>query len=452
MFDMDSIDLATILEEAEPAIDAYLDTVEDEDADIEMTTGADEVDDITLDAVIGVDGVISDKDIEDIEAGKVPQDANNTVDDDADEAEEDPEIFKLQRDVTQNTLLTPEDIKEIKEGMSIEEFTLQVLQEDEVPVEGGEQSGGVCPECNCSPCVCDVPNSPGSIEVKSDETKPVEFSIDKALGDVPEDKPKLPNIDTDDLDFHLDLDLDDDDDHDDDDHDDDDDDHDDDDDFKLDDHDHEEMIAGPSPSPTDGINAPDNVPAGPVQPLFDNNAANEDSDFEDSIDAALIGLEMDLEMIDDSDINEEGDVSEMDEREYNEGYAQGVDDAIDAILEELEENANNDEIIIEESAEDEVEDTSILEDIEVEGLEDLDVLEESLDDLDKVEIFNKFEGSGINDKQWGPDNFLVGPEGNKDESGLGSNQNDDSLQFDGKTVTGFDNMDEDPSIDDMKIR
>ena len=90
MFDMDSIDLATILEEAEPAIDAYLDTVEDEDADIEMTTGADEVDDITLDAVIGVDGVISDKDIEDIEAGKVPQDANNTVDDDADEAEEDP--------------------------------------------------------------------------------------------------------------------------------------------------------------------------------------------------------------------------------------------------------------------------------------------------------------------------------------------------------------------------
>ena len=72
MMDIDSIDLATILEEAEPAIDAYLDTVEDEDADIEMTTGTDEVDDITLDAVIGVDGVISDKDIEDIEAGEVP--------------------------------------------------------------------------------------------------------------------------------------------------------------------------------------------------------------------------------------------------------------------------------------------------------------------------------------------------------------------------------------------
>lgn len=432
MFDTDSIDLATILEEAEPAIDAYLDTVEDEDADIEMTTGADEVDDITLDAVIGVDGVISDKDIEDIEAGKVPQDANNTVDDDADEAEEDPEIFKLQRDVTQNTLLTPEDIKEIKEGMSIEEFTLQVLQEqeDEVPVEG-EQSGGVCPECNCSPCVCDVPNSPGSIEVKSDETKPVEFSIDKALGDDSEDKPKLPNIDTDDLDFHLDLDLDDDD-HDD--HDLDDDDHDDD--FKS----------------VDDINAPDNVPAGPVQPLFDNNATNEDSDFEDSIDAALIGLEMDLEMIDDSDINEEGDVSEMNEREYNEGYAQGVDDAIEAILEELEDSADNDEIIIEDSVEGESEDTSMLEDIEVEGLDDLDALEESLNDLDKVEIFNKFEGSGINDKQWGPDDFLVGPDGNVDERGLGSNQNDDSLQFDGKTVTGFDNMDEDPSIDDMRIR
>lgn len=97
MFDMDSIDLATILEEAEPAIDAYLDTAADEEADIEMTTSADDLDDITLDAVIGVDGVISDKDIEDIDAGKIPQDANNTVDEDADEGENDPEIFRLQK-------------------------------------------------------------------------------------------------------------------------------------------------------------------------------------------------------------------------------------------------------------------------------------------------------------------------------------------------------------------
>ena len=439
MFDMDSIDLATILEEAEPAIDAYLDTAADEEADIEMTTSADDLDDITLDAVIGVDGVISDKDIEDIDAGKIPQDANNTVDEDADEGENDPEIFRLQKDIMQNTLLTPEDVKELNEGMSIEEFTTRVLQEDEIPVEGMGGNEGVCPECNCSPCVCDTTHTSEPVEVKDDD-EPEEFSIKSALSDDDEfNKPKLPEINVDDdLDFHLDLDseIDSDDDgvpdddeihHD----------------FRVDNTEDEEMITGPT---GDLINAKQNEPPGPVQPLFDNNS-NEDAGFEDSIDAALIGLEMDLDMID--DYSDEGDVTEMEERDFNEAYNQGVDDAIDAILEEMEDAAyNNDDIFIEDYDEDDS-DSSLLEDFEVDGIEDLDVLAEGLEDID---IDNKFEGSGINDKQWGPDDFLVGPEGNVDERGLGSNQNDDSLQFDGKTVTGFDDMDEDPSIDDMRIR
>lgn len=124
------VDFDSIMEAAQDAIDVVLDKSAEEDADTDFEAST-EVDDQALDAVIGfTDNVlISDKDIEDIDAGKEPGDYD-PVDVDAREAEQDKEIQELEQDVTANALVTKDDIKDLKEGASIYDYVDKVINED----------------------------------------------------------------------------------------------------------------------------------------------------------------------------------------------------------------------------------------------------------------------------------------------------------------------------------
>ena len=70
-----------------------------------------------------------------------------------------------------------------------------------------------------------------------------------------------------------------------------------------------------------------------------------------------------------------------------------------------------------------------------------------MDGLDNIDMFNSFEGSGINTKQYGEDDFLTGMNKNIDEPS-GSFTSQDSLKFSQVDTRPFGKAD-DPSIADM---
>lgn len=94
----------------------------------------------------------------------------------------------------------------------------------------------------------------------------------------------------------------------------------------------------------------------------------------------------------------------------------------------------------------------------------IDVNDEAFEDLDdedlsmmmemnlaSVKPFNSFEGSGINAKQKGPNNFLTGTKTNKDEASLGAAPSR-SITLSGSDLSSdFWDDEDDPSIDDMEL-
>ena len=79
--------------------------------------------------------------------------------------------------------------------------------------------------------------------------------------------------------------------------------------------------------------------------------------------------------------------------------------------------------------------------------DDVEDLMGEMDDLDHVEMYNSFEGSGINTKQYGEDDFLLGMDKNVDEPS-GSFTSFDSLKFSQVDTRSFGKA-SDPSIADM---
>ena len=79
--------------------------------------------------------------------------------------------------------------------------------------------------------------------------------------------------------------------------------------------------------------------------------------------------------------------------------------------------------------------------------DDAEDLMGEMDDLDHVEMYNSFEGSGINTKQYGEDDFLLGMDKNVDEPS-GSFTSFDSLKFSQVDTRPFGKA-SDPSIADM---
>ena len=432
-------DIDAIMEGTESTLDIIFDEEQAFDAECEATTISDDIDDSTLDSMIGYDDLVTDQDIDDIDSGKTPS-GGDPIDDDADAAADDPEIFHLQKDIFQNSLLTENDIKNLDEGMSLEEFTANFLHENEGLGQGSEIDkidGSVCPECGQSPCVC------------SAETDHFDLDNDYHTYDMKEIV-KLDDDDDDELDFD-DHDHDDDD-EDDDDHDDDHDDDDEDDDDHDDDDDHFDLHFD------DEEDAPSFAPAGPVQPLHGGKECGESG--------TACAEEDDL-------FEHEGGNLKMEDKEMiKNAYAEGYEDAIKDLEAELE--AAEAEESLQEAMDDLEEDIDMLdEDVELEeeveveeeteeteeeiasleesGLEeeisDLDSIDEALED---IEIFNKFEGSSINDDDYDAnEDLFTGWKDNTDEKGLGRYEDQNTLPFDHVTSASFDNMDKDDSIESM---
>lgn len=427
MGDIMELDIDAIMEGTESTLDIIFDEDQALEAEVEATTISDDIDDSTIDSIIGYDELVTDQDIEDIDNGKTPS-GGDPIDQDADDGMDDPEIFKLQKDIFQNSLLTDNDIKDLNEGMSLEDFTAKVLRESVETPTIGEIEGAKCTECGHEPCICD-------------KTKDA-FDLDGEYNTYDMKEIIKSDDDDDDDDFDFDDD-DDDDDNEDDDDDDEDDDDDDDDKFKLD----------------DEINAPSFTPAGPIQPLNDGrecgtNCAAEEA--KNNLNGGRFEME-DKEMLGDA---------------FEQGYNEALED-IDAALEAAE--SKEDEDIFIEALEDLDEDPDLFSESEKleedsdesydesveefeeeteellaetsEDIEDLDSIDEALED---IKIFNKFEGSGINDDDYNAnDDLFTGWKDNVDEKGLKSYEDQNTLPFDHVTSSSFDNMDKDDSIEAM---
>lgn len=153
---MDTFDLDPIIESAEDTIDSILDDSQHEDAEIEFDVVNN--DDPEVDDIAGIDGqgsseLISDKDIDNIAAGKEPD--LDPIDDDANNGEQDKEVRKLASEIDSNSIISPEETKELKEGMSIEDFVGKVLTEsDDDDYDTSDIAGDECPVCHCNPCIC----------------------------------------------------------------------------------------------------------------------------------------------------------------------------------------------------------------------------------------------------------------------------------------------------------
>lgn len=439
MYDNDTLefDIDAIMEGTESTLAMIFDEESAFDEEVNNTVISDDIDDMAIENIIGLGDLITDDDIDAIDKGRPPVDANDPIDDDAETGENDPEIFRLQRDVFQNSLLTDNDIKDLREGMSLEEFTGKVLQEGEIgmpdannppapdaaqPVAAASTAEGegcedkTCGECHHNPCICDKPITPNTEpepKIDYDLTASFEKFADK-LGD-----------DDDDDDFE--DDFDDDDDH-----------HD----FNLD----------------DEVNAPANVPAGPVQALNDgkecgDNATSNlpfaptasESEGEEESPYSLSKLENEEgenTMFDKTDFTEEE--MEMLEAAYAEGYNTRVEEEGS---EESPFTEEQEEMIAEAYAEGY---DSALEAVE-EALDEEGDLDASLDDLvdgiheglEDIDIENDFEGSGINDEQKDANKgMFVGWDKNTDEPG-GTSQNDTTLPFENVTVKSFDGIEDD---------
>ena len=410
MDDIMELDIDAIMEGTETTLDIIFDEEQALEAEAEATTISDDIDDSTIDSIIGYDDLITDQDIDDIDNGKTPS-GGDPIDVDAEDGMDDPEIFRLQKDIFQNSLLTDNDIKDLNEGMRLEEFTAKVIKEAEeinTPNLNTIQSSE-CSECGCNPCICEK-----HVEHDDDEDK---FD----LGDVYKsyDMKEIVKSDDDDED--------DDDDFDDDDYEDDDD----------DDKDFDNNIFD------DEVNAPSFTPAGPVQPLNDGKESS--SEFELGGNTQM----EDKEML--KDAFEEGYnaalndvIEEAEKEEAEESLSEAMEDLEDIDMDMLDEaeELEDDFDSFDESAEDDSFDESSVEDTD-----DLDSIDEALED---IEIFNKFEGSGINDDDYNAnDDLFTGWKDNKDEKGLSRYEDQNTLPFDHVSSGSFDNMDKDPSIDDM---
>ena len=437
--DFDNSFLDSVLEGAEEAIDMTLDAVQEQDTEIEETITTD-VDDVEIDSIIGDDGkgssaLISDDDIERIDSGKDPD--FDTVDADAAKGAKDKEINDLEKDIEDGSIITKNEIKQLKEGQELLDFVGSVVSEDfELPSTGEENIGEYeCGVCHCTPCICkervdmithpsEENQQPRLISNKV-PTDGVIFSDDHEYDDHTEEKPTFSinqpsTVKEDDLFDNINQDLtgvesddkihgndthelfsdDDDDDDDLEDHDDDNDD-----DMDLDDDDEIPTTpVTPKYNPED-----DNEPAGPVQPLTDCKENNQYGfRFENNNEEGDLNMFEDEELLDESfedeDLEIEGITNESSEDEYAFTLENASDDTAEDITGEMD------------------------------GLEDID-------------IFNSFEGSGINTKQYGEDDFLTGMNKNIDEPS-GSFTSQDSLKFSQVDTRPFGKAD-DPSIADM---
>ena len=422
--DFDNSFLDSVLEGAEEAIDMTLDAVQEQDTEIEETITTD-VDDVEIDSIIGDDGkgssaLISDDDIERIDSGKDPD--FDTVDADAAKGAKDKEINDLEKDIEDGSIITKNEIKELKEGQELLDFVGSVVSEDfELPSTGEENIGEYeCGVCHCTPCICkervdmithpsEENQQPRLISNKV-PTDGVIFSDDHEYDDHTGDKPTFSmnqphTVKEDDLFDNTNQDLTgvkyDDKIHGNDAHEL----FSDDEDMDLDDDDEIPTIpVTPKYNPED-----DNEPAGPVQPLtdckenkqygfrFENN--NEEGDLNMFEDEELLD-----ESFEDEDLEIEGITNESAEDEYDFTLENASDDTAEDITGEMD------------------------------GLEDID-------------MFNSFEGSGINTKQYGEDDFLTGMNKNIDEPS-GSFTSQDSLKFSQVDTRPFGKAD-DPSIADM---
>lgn len=422
--DFDNSFLDSVLEGAEEAIDMTLDTVQEQDTEIEETISTD-VDDVEIDSIIGDDGkgssaLISDDDIEKIDSGKDPD--FDTVDADAAKGAKDKEINDLEKDIEDGSIITKNEIKELKEGQELLDFVGSVVSEDfELPSTGEENIGEhECGVCHCTPCICkervdmithpsEENQQPRLISNKV-PTDGVIFSDDHEYDDHTGEKPTFSmnqprTVEEDDLFDNTNQDLtgveSDDKIHGNDAHEL----FSDDDDMDLDDDDEIPTIpVTPKYNPED-----DNEPAGPVQPLTDCKENNQYGfRFENN--------------------NEEGDLNMFEDEELLDESFEDEDLEIEGITNE--------------SAEDEY--TFTLENASDDKAEDITG---EMDGLEDVDMFNSFEGSDINTKQYGESDFLTGMNKNVDEPS-GSFTSQDSLKFSQVDTRPFGKAD-DPSIADM---
>ena len=425
--DFDNSFLDSVLEGAEEAIDMTLDAVQEQDTEIEETITTD-VDDVEIDSIIGDDGkgssaLISDDDIEKIDSGKDPD--FDTVDADAAKGAKDKEINDLEKDIEDGSIITKNEIKELKEGQELLDFVGSVVSEDfELPSTGEENIGEhECGVCHCTPCICkervdmithpsEENQQPRLISNKV-PTDGVIFSDDNEYDGHTGEKPTFSmnqpsTVKEDDLFDNINQDLtgveSDDKIHgndthelfsDDDDDDDDLEDHDNDnDDLEYDDEDDDDN---------------DNEPAGPVQPLTDSKEQNQYGfRFENNNEEGDLNMFEDEELLDESFEDEDLEIEDITNESSEDGYTFTLENASDDKAEDI---------------------TG-----EMDGLEDVD-------------MFNSFEGSGINTKQYGEDDFLIGMNKNIDEPS-GSFTSQDSLKFSQVDTRPFGKAD-DPSIADM---
>ena len=132
MNEFDIISIDSVLEDTEYAIDATLDYVQEADADVEASVSTD-VDVSVIDSIIGEDGkgsvaLISDEDIEKIDKGEDPD--FDGIDKDALKGEKDKEIKQLADDIKDNSIITKNEIKELKEGQDLLDFVGSIITED----------------------------------------------------------------------------------------------------------------------------------------------------------------------------------------------------------------------------------------------------------------------------------------------------------------------------------
>lgn len=440
--DFDNSFLDSVLEGAEEAIDMTLDTVQEQDTEIEETITTD-VDDVEIDSIIGDDGkgssaLISDDDIEKIDSGKDPD--FDTVDADAAKGAKDKEINDLEKDIEDGSIITKNEIKELKEGQELLDFVGSVVSEDfELPSTGEENiAEHECGVCHCTPCICkervdmithpsEENQQPRLISNKV-PTDGVIFSDDHEYDDHTGEKPTFSmnqphTVEEDDLFDNTNQDLtgveSDDKIHGNDSHEL----FSDDDDMGLDDDDEIPTIpVTPKYNPED-----DNEPAGPVQPLTDCKENNQYGfRFENNNEEGDLNMFEDEELFDESFDDEELEIEDIvDEsaEEHEEEYTFSLD-------EQAEDCDDDTQFALENASDDKAEDITG----EMDGLEDVD-------------MFNSFEGSDINTKQYGESDFLTGMNKNVDEPS-GSFTSQDSLKFSQVDTKPFGKAD-DPSIADM---
>lgn len=436
--DFDNSFLDSVLEGAEEAIDMTLDTVQEQDTEIEETISTD-VDDVEIDSIIGDDGkgssaLISDDDIEKIDSGKDPD--FDTVDADAAKGAKDKEINDLEKDIEDGSIITKNEIKELKEGQELLDFVGSVVSEDfELPSTGEENIGEhECGVCHCTPCICkervdmithpsEENQQPRLISNKV-PTDGVIFSDDHEYDDHTGENPTFSmnqphTVEEDDLFDNTNQDLtgveSDDKIHGNDSHEL----FSDDDDMDLDDDEIPTIPVTPKYNPED-----DNEPAGPVQPLTDCKEQNQYGfRFENNNEEGDLHMFEDEELLDESFEDEDLEIEDINNESAEEEYTFSLD-------EQAEDHDDDTQFALENASDDKAEDITG----EMDGLEDVD-------------MFNSFEGSDINTKQYGEDDFLTGMNKNIDEPS-GSFTSQDSLKFSQVDTKPFGKA-EDPSIADM---